>query len=109
MGDAWHLLKTQGAANIRLSRDLLPYAVRGLSTELGDVTLIARFAADPAPASVDATVDGGDVAINFLDSWAAHLADVPDLAFDTPFALGLDAAHLGTLTDLCLVLKVEPA
>lgn len=107
MSDAWHQLRTAGTANIALTRDLLPYWVMGLALQLGPVTVMGRFATDPPPAAIGLDIDGNALSLNFTESWQAHLNDAAGLQLDTPFALTLDPTHLGALTDLCLVLKID--
>lgn len=105
--NAWHLLKSTGTANVTIRTDHLPYfaQAKGLSPSLGPVTLLAKVAENPASYTV--AIDGGNVALNFLNTMQMNVNDVSGPTLNTAFALTVAPGDRAALSELTLVAKVD--
>lgn len=100
----WHLLKTNGAVDLKIAKSRLPYFVQSLqNVAIDNVTIIARVKNNPASYSVN--IDGNAVNLSRIDEWKLCRSNTTGIEIETPLELSINPALLSDLEDLMIVVK----
>ena len=100
----WHLLKTNGAVDLKIDKSRLPYFVQSLEdVEIENVMFIARVKNNPASYSIN--IDGNAVNLSRIDEWKLCRGNNIGIEIETSFELSASPAQLSDLEDLMLIVK----
>ncbi|MFW9847113.1 MAG: toxin, partial [Candidatus Thorarchaeota archaeon] len=103
MPNEWHLLKTNGTAEVILDNSRLPYLAQAMAATIEKVILLAK--ADGNPANLPIDIDTVQVNLARIDAWKTCKGETTAISLDTAFTIALTPANLGKLQDLTLVIK----
>jgi hypothetical protein len=102
--DVWHKLKMIKSSSVTIKRDDLPYFATGLAPTIETVTFLTpnsgfKVAIDGPP--IDDLIQDGPI-------WKhAHVPSQPQPlpVFDNPFVFNVEAADMGAVKDLIILVK----
>jgi hypothetical protein len=100
----WHLLKTNGAVDLKIDKSRLPYFVQSLEDmEVENLMFIAQVKNNPASYSIN--IDGNATNLSRIDEWQMCRGNNTAVEIDTSFELSNSDAQLSDLEELMLIVK----
>ncbi len=103
MPNEWHLLKKNGAIDLKIDKSRLPYMAQTIAAAIENIMFIAKVKDNPASYSID--IDDDTTLLSRVDQWELCRGNNTNIVLDTSFELSIAPAQLNKLEELIMVVK----